>query len=273
MKRWLATMTVVALALWPSVGRPCDHIPGSHGHIGAGAAAWDFSLGLRAGGGLRLLLGLAHVPCCQPPVVVAPQVVMAPPPVGVSPPPMVVAPQPVVVVPPVVVAAPAPAPAPVVVARGPETPERPDYAPFAVKWAPMGWSSSEPLWSGVDATGVREARSIGLEYRLSRRWALRSDLEYGSGALWDVAGVKLSPLSGWFSPYASASVSGHSSPIERSGRVVGSSLEVGLVGALGVDLRFGRHFFLEGEGRYRVRSESCRDVPQYSALVGGGVAF
>ncbi|MHB8873494.1 MAG: hypothetical protein ACYC8T_07385 [Myxococcaceae bacterium] len=225
----------------------------------------------RVRGALHALFGLTHAP---PPVVVAtvfpapvlvvPEVIL--PPVVV---PQVVLP-PVVVVPQVTAAAVVEAPAPAAEEPAPRMPR------LALKWAPVGWSSSGPLDAGTHPALSRAVGSVGLEFRFSTRWSLRSDLQYGaSGRLWDVAGFKLA-LFPWsrLRPYGSLGVSGHTTDLTSFGQKIGTRLNLGLVGALGLDLNLGRHFFLEAEGRYRVeRPGCCQEVPLVSALVGGGVAF
>lgn len=85
---------------------------------------------------------------------------------------------------------------------------------------------------------------------------------------WDAAGLKLSLPIPVLSPYVSGSLSA-SEAYNSPGRY-----SLGAVAAAGVDLKIGRHFFIEGEVRYRVApGDCCREEPQLSALIGAGVAF
>ncbi len=212
-----------------------------------------------------------------PPVVYAPPpVVYAPPPVTYSPPPVVVAPPPVQYAPPPVVAAPAPvAPAPSVAPGAFVRADKPAAAAsdrpafLAVKYMP-GAAATVTLGESLALGGLGAVHDVGVELRLSRWFALRSDVELRSGVRsWDALGAKvwLSP-SGVLRPYASVSVSG-TELAAQPGR-----LHIGVVGAAGLDLMLGRHFFLEAEARYRVApGDCCREVPQLTGLVGGGIAF
>jgi len=115
--------------------------------------------------------------------------------------------------------------------------------------------SDQPGFSGM----------IGAEFRLTRWLALRSDLDFRpNGISWDAAGLKL--RAPWFlSPYISV------------GATLGFSnghLALGPVGAAGLDLHLGRHFFLEVEGAYRVSpGEQLRRGGQASLMAGLGWAF
>lgn len=216
-----------------------------------------------------------------PPVYVQPPAVYQAPPVVMAPPPMVEAP-PTYVAPPPVVVAPAPVvvqqPAPVVV-QPPQPvvtrtvtvaqPERP--ALIGLKYTPGLSGVFTSTSSSVGLAGARFTHSIGLEARLSRWFALRSDAELRNGSRsFDVIGAKvwLAGADWSVKPYLSASLSGSVSDSRPN------ALVVGVVGAGGVDVFFGKHFFLEGEVRYRVLPDSCcSDVPQLTGVVGAGVAF
>ncbi len=201
----------------------------------------------------------------QPPVVMAPP----PPPVyvassqGYAPPPLppvAVQPAPVIV-----------APTPVVVNRAVPAPAVEGPALIAIKYTP-GFSG---LFTGfTGAPGFSTARfthSGGLEARLGRWVALRSDVEFRKDSRsYDVIGAKLW-LAGadWkLKPYVSASLSG-TVVDERP-----NALQIGVVGAAGLDIFFGKHFFLEAEVRYRSLPDACcTNVPQLTAVAGAGVAF
>jgi hypothetical protein len=203
----------------------------------------------------------------QPPVVMAPPQVYAAPPQGYSPPPL----PPVYVQPAPVIVAPAPAPTPVVVNRAVPAPVVEGPALIAIKYTP-GFSG---LFTGfTGAPGFSTARfthSGGLEARLGRWVALRSDAEFRKDSRsFDVIGAKLW-LAGadWkLKPYVSASLSG-TVVDERP-----NALQIGVVGAAGLDIFFGKHFFLEAEVRYRSLPDGCcTNVPQLTAVAGAGVAF
>jgi hypothetical protein len=202
------------------------------------------------------VLGPAPMAYAPPPVAYAQAPVeYAPPPVMMAP--QLVVPPPPVVVPPVVVAPAAP-------------PPRPERMPFlALKYAP-GASAPVALSNGVETGGVGFAHSVGLELRVARWLAVRSDYEMRpEGRSWDMVGLKLSPFSRWvLRPYASVSLSG------SEAYALPGKFQLGMVGAAGLDLFFGRHFFLEAEARYRVSpSDCCREVPHLTGLLGAGVAF
>jgi hypothetical protein len=195
-------------------------------------------------GGFFLGVGVNTAPC-PPPVVIAPPVVQY------------VAPAPVVVAPPPVITAPA-----VTAPRD----DRP--AALGLKYvgggaALLDWSSDPPL------TGLGLAHSVGLEGRLTTWLGLRSDLELRRDSRsWDVIGVKLWLPTSTFKPYVSASLA-VTEAAAQPGR-----LHWGLVGAAGLDLWLGKHFFLEAELRYRVSpGDCCRAAPHVTGLVGAGVAF
>jgi len=180
-----------------------------------------------------------------------------PPPVVYSPPPMVYA-QPVAV-----------APAPVVVQKAAAPADnRPGF--LAVKYMP-GASAGVSLLDGE--LGVETpsfTHSPGLELRLTRWLSLRSDLEFRkNGRTWDMLGVKgsLFPNSP-VKPYASVSFAGN----ENYGNP--GKYSFGFAAAAGLDVFFGKHFFLEAEVRYRVTPGACcSEVPSLTGVVGGGVAF
>ena len=196
-----------------------------------------------------------------------PEVVLAEYP---SPPPMVVA-QPYVVVQPVPVRPQyvSVAPPPNVMARVTPPPvvvEGPSH--LALKYLP-GLSSSVVLNDVLAVGRPGFAHSLGLEFRFYHWFALRSDFEMRAASRsWDVVGAKFSLPIPVLSPYLSGSISaseGYNAP----GRY-----QLGAVAAAGLDLKFGRHFFIEAEARYRVAPGACcREEPQVSALVGAGVAF
>lgn len=212
-------------------------------------------------------------PVVQAPVVVQPQVyaepVYAPPP-----PPMVVAQpvyqqpvyqQPVYSPPPIVYAQP---PAVVVQKPQPVKDDRPGL--LAIKYMP-GVSTAVAAPDGqVQFGDPAFAHSPGVEVRLTRWLSLRSDLEFRKDSrTWDMLGVKLSLLPRSFiKPYASVSFSGNEN-LSNPGK-----FSFGFAGAAGVDVMFGKHFFLEAEARYRMTPGSCcAEVPTLTGVVGGGVAF
>lgn len=199
-------------------------------------------------------------------LVVAPPAYAAPPPVYVQP---MYEPLPP---PPIVFAAPQPvyASPPVVVAPAPPRPPKDDRpALIALKYAP-GASAAVDWGSGAGSFGI--THSVGLEVRLSRWFALRSDFEMRpEGRSWDMIGLKVWLFPPWaLRPYGSVSLAG-SEAYAAPGKY-----QLGVSAAAGADLFFGKHFFLEAEARYRVSpgaGECCREVPHLSVLIGGGVAF
>jgi hypothetical protein len=199
------------------------------------------------------------------PIFVQAPVVYQQPPVVMAPPPLVQA-APVYVAPPVIVQQP-----PQVVMRTatPPVPDRP--ATIGIKYTPglSGVFTSSP--GAVGLSGARFTHSFGLEARLAHWFALRSDAEFRDDSRsFDVIGAKLW-LAGatWtVKPYLSASLSG--TFVDSRQR----ALTVGVVGAGGVDIFLGRHFFLEAEVRYRgLPGSCCAEVPQLTGVIGGGVAF
>lgn len=164
--------------------------------------------------------------------------------------------------------APEPAPVTVMARVAPSVVAVEGPSHLAIKYLP-GLSSSVVLNDVLAVGRPRLAHSLGLEFRFNHWFALRSDLEMRSaGRSWDVAGLKFSLPIPVLSPYVSASVSA-SEAYREPGRY-----QFGAVAAAGLDLKFGRHFFIEAEGRYRVApGDCCREEPQLSALIGAGVAF
>lgn len=229
---------------------------------------------------------IVNAPC--PEVAPPPQVYVAaaPPPVyvPVPMPPPAYAPAPVA--PPVYVPSPMPpptyyspaplppptyVPAPVVVAQAPVRHEDEGPSHFGIKYMP-GISTAVGFANGPQTGTVGFSQSLGLELRLSRWFALRSDYELRpEGRSWDMLGLKVWLIPSWvIKPYASASVAG-----SESYNLPGK-FQLGLSAAVGADLMIGRHFFIEAEARYRVSpgvGDCCREVPHLTALVGGGVAF
>lgn len=204
------------------------------------------------------------------PVYAPPPVVMAPPPVAyVAPPAPVYVPTP----PPVVAAPPAPpmvaAPAAAAsVSVQVEKREAPKPAFLGLKY--LGGSAALVDWSsGMSLSGLGYTHSIGLEGRFNRWFGLRSDFEMRSDSRsWDLIGAKLWVPTSTFKPYASVSLAmteAYSQP---------GQMHWGLVGAAGLDIWLGKHFFIEAEARYRVSpGDCCRAEPHLSGLVGAGVAF
>jgi hypothetical protein len=111
--------------------------------------------------------------------------------------------------------------------------------------------------------------TIGLELRPLMWLSVRSDLEIGPNASsWDMLGLKLSLPNTFFRPYVSASVSGSVVYAKND------TVAFGLTGAAGLDLFFGRRFFLEAEARYRALPSGCCDVPgSITASIGGGIVL
>ncbi|MDP1822941.1 MAG: hypothetical protein Q8L48_06860 [Archangium sp.] len=239
----------------------------------------------RTGGGVGIQLGSVffgfsrHRHNCPPVVVQAvpvplppvayytqqPQVVYAPPPVVYSPPPMVYAAPP----PPVVYANAPLVAAPVVQAKV-ARPQRERPGLLAVKYMP-GVSTNPSMPDGsLEFDGTGFAHSPGIEVRLTRWFALRSDLEFRQGGrTWDMLGVKLSLFpNSPVKPYGSVSFSGNEN-YQNPGKY-----SFGFAAAGGLDVFIGKHFFLEAEVRYRMTPGACcSDVPALTGLVGGGVAF
>jgi hypothetical protein len=144
---------------------------------------------------------------------------------------------------------------------------------LALKWAPFARS----VTSVFDEPAGLNAGSVGLEYRLGRYLALRTDLQYsGQGALWDFVGLKLSLFAdSLLRPFASAGFSG----IRIVEGSAPAATRLGMVAGVGLNLFFGRHVFLEVEGKYRRYSEEplqlaeARNLSSWTLLAGAGVAF
>ncbi len=196
---------------------------------------------------------VVYVPAPVPP----PQVVYVPTPVPVAPPP-----------PPLTVAA--PPPAQVTVVNNTVAPARRDEGPalLAVKYQP-GANSAVTLSDSLTLGAPSLAHNLGVEVRLAEWFALRSDFERRSDTMSiDFIGAKLSLPTQVVSPYLSGSLSASTADATPG------KFGVGLVAAAGLDVKIGRHFFLEAEARYRVAPDACcREVPQVTGLVGGGFAF
>ncbi len=160
-----------------------------------------------------------------------------------------------------------------VIANAPLAPPPEDHRPshFGIKYL-GGASAAVGFDNGPQVGKFGFTHLVGLELRLSRYFALRSDYELRpEGRSWDMLGLKVWLVPSWFlKPYLSASVAGSES------YSLPGKYQLGISAAAGVDLMFGKHFFIEGEARYRVSpgvGECCREVPHLSVLVGGGVAF
>ena len=225
-----------------------------------GVSAPAFACRDRGGVGIQLghlFLGIRGRPCPQ---VVMVQAQPLPPvssyqqqaPVAYSPPPMIYA-----------------QPLPVVQARVVPPPStRPGFLAF--KYMP-GFSTSPSLVNDtiyLNDSGF--AHSPGIEMRLTRWLSLRSDLEFRQGGrTWDILGVKVSLFpSSPVKPYASVSFGGNESYANRG------KYAFGLAAAGGLDVFFGKHFFLEAEVRYRMTpGNCCSSVPALTGVIGGGVAF
>ncbi|MEW5738373.1 MAG: hypothetical protein AB1938_05575 [Myxococcota bacterium] len=293
MTRILQAVTVAAVVGLSAPALACSR----HYHHG--------SVGISLG---NIFLGFstASVPCSAP-VVVAPQpvyvappptvyvpppapVYVAPPPPVYQPPPVVMAPPPVAYVapsavyvptpPPVVVAPTAPpmvaapmaAPAPPAAAASvsveveKKAPPRPAF--LGLKY--LGGSAALVDWtSGMDLSGLGYAHSFGLETRFTNWFALRSDFEMRSDSRsWDLLGAKLWVPTRTFKPYISASLA------MTEAYAMPGKMHWGVVGAAGIDIWLGKHFFIEAEARYRVSpGDCCRDQPHLTGLIGAGVAF
>ena len=216
------------------------------------------------------LVAQAQVYVPPPPMVYAPPppAYYAPPP----PPPVVYAPPP----PPVVYAPPpvayGPPPRPMVVANAPIARPRDDRPSlFALKWS-GGATSSVAYDNGLQFGSAGFAQDIGLEVRLNRWFALTSDLELRpDGGSWDMIGAKVWLIPHWaLKPFAQVALAGSES------YSLPGKFQLGLSAALGLDLFFGKHFFIEAEAKYRVSpgaGDCCREVPHLAGTVGAGVAF
>lgn len=205
----------------------------------------------------------------QPPVVYQqPAVVMAPPPM-VQAQPVYVQPAPVYVQPAPVVQQPPPQVVTRTVTVKEPVPERP--ALIGIKYTPGLSGVFTATGNSVGFSSARFTHSAGLEARLSRWFALRSDVELRNDSRsFDVIGAKVWLAGGdWkVKPYLSASLSGTMADSRPN------ALSIGVVGAGGLDVFFGKHFFLEAEVRYRaLPGNCCTEVPQVTGVVGAGLAF
>lgn len=205
------------------------------------------------------------------PVYVQPAPVVMPPPPLVSAPPVVVTPPPVVVQ-----APPSPAPAPPAVVTRPARPVEPERpALIGVKYQPgfsgLFTSSSTDSSATVGFAQGRFVHGVGLEARLSRWFALRSDVELRTESRsYDVIGAKvwLAGADWKVKPFLSASLSGSEHDLRPN------ALAIGLVGSGGVDVFFGRHFFLTAEAKVRASPGGCcNEGPRVTVGAGAGVAF
>lgn len=244
--------------------------------VGASAPAFacrTSGVGIQLGG---LFFGFSkHRHHCPPPVLIAPPVVVAQPapalpPVAYYTQPQAVyvqpAPPPVIYTPPPMVYA---QPAPVVQQKAPPPADnRPGV--LAVKYMPGASAGVSLIDDKPELNDLAFAHSPGVELRLTRWLSLRSDLEFRqSGRTWDMLGVKgsLFPRSP-VKPYASVSFAGN----ERYANP--GKYSFGFAAAAGLDVFFGKHFFLEAEVRYRLTPGACcSEVPSLTGVVGGGVAF
>lgn len=279
----MSKLVAAVTMLVGSAALACHH--GSHGHGGnevnlrLGHLALDLRFGVRPEPCQDVVVvaqaepqyeAAPMVEASPPPLYVAPPdpefcappVVEAPPPIYVAPPPpprvYVAPPRPVAVAVPVVVAAP-------VVEVEPEGP-----AHLALKYSP-GASSTVGFNQGFEPqiSGLGFTQTAGIEFRLGRYFALRTDGELRQdGRSLDVIGGKFSLFpSSIVRPYASASLSLSDSP-----RLPGQ-IHVSVMGAGGLDINLGRHFFIEAEVRYRRVPGCCGEESRVTALVGAGVAF
>jgi hypothetical protein len=236
-----------------------------------GVSAPSFACSRHTHGGLsvtlgNLFFGIGVLPCPAPVVVAqpAPVYVVPPPPVYAPPAVAYVAPPP----PPVVVAPPLVAPPAPAVNVTVQQPRETRPALLGLKY--LGGSASLVNFNGgLTTDGLGYAQSAGVELRLNRWFGLRSDFELRPDSRsWDLIGAKLWVPWSVFKPYASVSLAvseAYSQPGLR---------HWGVVGAAGLDVWLGRHFFLEAEGRYRVSpGDCCRDQPHFTGLVGAGFAF
>ncbi len=283
MSKLVAAVTMLA----GTAALACHH--GAHGHGGneinfrVGHLALDLRFGVRPDPCQEVVVVAQAEPQYQEQYEAAPMVEATPPPIYVAPepefcaPPIVEAPMPVFVAPRpppvrVYVAPPRPVvPVPVVVAA-PAVVDEPPPGPslIALKYMP-GAAANVGFKDGFEprVEGLAFSQSAGVEVRLGRFFALRSDGELRQdGRSWDVIGAKLSLFpSSIVRPYASASLSLSDSP-----RLPGA-IHVSVMGAGGLDIAIGRHFFIEGEIRYRRVPGCCGEEGRVTALVGAGVAF
>jgi hypothetical protein len=278
MRAWQAVVSVVVMALAPAA--LAQSVVVADGHMSSvsldlfgSRSSIFFGFGVNVHRPRRVWAPVVM----SPPLSVEPAPVYVQPPVVMSPP-VYVPSAPVSVQPPVVmspVAArppPVQAPPPQVVTRAPapREPERP--ALIGVKYQPgfTGLLTSSP--GSVGFSEGRFVHGVGLEARLSRWFALRSDVELRPDSRsYDIIGAKLW-LAGadWkVKPFLSASLSGSEFDLRPN------ALAIGVVGAGGVDFFFGRHFFLTAEVKVRALPGNgcCTEVPRVTASAGAGVAF
>lgn len=182
-------------------------------------------------------------------------------------------PPPVVYVqPPVVYVAPPPPPAPPPVVHTVVVEEPSPVGPslIALKYMP-GLASNIGFGfdTGFVGSNVAFAQSAGIEVRLNRWFALRMDGELrNDGRSFDPLGIKLALAPSFrLRPYGSISLSLNDAPR------FGNRLTVGLMAAAGLDLYFGRHFFIEAEVRYRRVPGCCQEEGRLTGMIGAGVAF
>jgi hypothetical protein len=213
-------------------------------------------------------VGRAPVMVAAPPALVT----VSPPPLVVveSPPPMVVAQAQVMVPVPVVVAAPVAAPFVQVVAPAPPK-RRDEPARLGLKY--LGGATTLAAASsnhGLLFERLGPSHTLGVEFRIARWLAMESDVEFRpNGVTWDALGLKLWMFpGGFFRPFVAVRGALNFEP-HASNR-----MSLGVAGAAGVDLNFGKHFFLEAQASYRVLPGSCcGEVGHLTGQVGGGVAF
>lgn len=166
-----------------------------------------------------------------------------------------------------------PAPAQVVQAvQPPEAPWRPGRVAF--KYSP---NYSGTLVTAPSAVGLADggfSHGLGLEVRLSRWFALRSDADFSRGRrTFDALGAKLWLAGGdWrVKPFVSAGVS----VTQLDARP--QALWVGAYGSGGLDVFVGKHLFFTAEVRYRPMPNTCsacaEPIHQVSGVAGVGVAF
>lgn len=239
--------------------------------VGASAPAFacrTSGVGIQLGG---LFFGFSkHRHHCPPPVLIA-QPAQPLPPVAyyTQPQPVYVQPAP----PPVVYTAPPMVyaqPAPVVVQQRAAKPADNRPGILAVKYMPGASAGISLIDDMPEFNDVGFAHSPGVEVRLTRWLSLRSDLEFRQGGrTWDMLGVKGSLFpSSPVKPYASVSFGGNESYANPG------KYSFGFAAAAGLDVFFGKHFFLEAEVRYRLTPGACcSEVPSLTGVVGGGVAF
>jgi hypothetical protein len=156
----------------------------------------------------------------------------------------------------------------------PEEPWRPGRV--ALKYSPNYAGTLVTSPSEVGLSGGSFSHGLGLEVRLSRWFALRTDVDFSRGRrTFDALGAKLWLAGGeWrVKPF----ISGGLSLTQLDARPQG--VWVGYYGSAGLDIFVGKHLFFTAEARYRPMPESCgcsattAAVHQVSGVVGVGVAF